>query len=349
MEDKVLKRFDYYYGVESDSFNFIQVPRFLFTNPDFRNLKSDSKILYSLMLDRMSLSRKNKWFDEENRVFIIYTLDDMMESIGCGHTKCVDLLKELSMYGLIERKKRGLGKPDIIYVKDFLHALDDESRVDGKQDFRKTELRTSEGTKDFRKTEAQTSEKRNSGLPEDESPDFWETETSNTDKNYSDLNQTDRSQVLKPLQNQKNKLSDDDETRANVNPIEELVKANIGYERLTTDHPANIKLFDYIVRVMCDMLTELGPRVLIAKNHYEDVSLVRKKIGSLTYEDIIALFDQLPDISEQNISDPNSFMRTCLFNAKDRTDAVCYTTQRKNKKSGSREYDFNALMKCINT
>lgn len=190
MAQGVFKQFDYYYGKEADSFHFIQVPRFLFTNPDFRSLKSDSKILYSLMLDRMSLSRKNEWFDEENRVFIIFTLEEMMESIGCGHSKCVELLKELSSFGLIERKKRGLGKPDIIYVKDFLHELTEPANAEDSTDFRKPELKTSENEEEVRNSEVLNSENRKSGLPQNGNAVFRESEASNNKENQTNMNQT---------------------------------------------------------------------------------------------------------------------------------------------------------------
>ena len=114
-------QFEYYYGVEADSFNYIPVPKILMTDPQFKRLSAEAVLLYSIMLNRMSLSRKNEWFDDENRVYIIFTLEEIIETIGRAHTKCVNILKELECVGLIERKKRGLGKPDIIYVKDFIH------------------------------------------------------------------------------------------------------------------------------------------------------------------------------------------------------------------------------------
>ena len=88
----------------------------------FRNLSSDAKLLYGLMLDRMSLSMKNGSLDEENRAYIIYTVENMMEDLGCSKPTCVKIVRELDSekgIGLIEKKRRGLGKPDIIYVKNF--------------------------------------------------------------------------------------------------------------------------------------------------------------------------------------------------------------------------------------
>ena len=88
----------------------------------FKGLSSDAKLLYGLMLDRMSLSMKNGWLDEENRAYIIYTVDAIMEDLGCAKATCIKIMKELDCekgIGLIEKKRRGLGKPDIIYVKNF--------------------------------------------------------------------------------------------------------------------------------------------------------------------------------------------------------------------------------------
>ena len=116
------QEFGYYYGVEAEQYSFYRVPRLLIKDERFRGLSSDAKLLYGLMLDRMSLSMKNGWLDEENRVYICYTLDAIMEDLGCAKEKCTKVLAELDSkkgIGLIEKKRRGLGKPDIIYVKNF--------------------------------------------------------------------------------------------------------------------------------------------------------------------------------------------------------------------------------------
>ena len=115
-------QFDYYYGIEAEQFSFYRVPRLLIKDERFKGLSSDAKLLYGLMLDRMSLSMKNGWLDDENRAYIIYTVDAIMEDLGCAKATCVKIMKELDSekgIGLIEKKRRGLGKPDIIYVKNF--------------------------------------------------------------------------------------------------------------------------------------------------------------------------------------------------------------------------------------
>lgn len=116
-------KFDYYYGIEVDQFSFYRVPRLLIKDERFKWLSSDAKLLYDLMLDRMSLSMKNGWLDDENRAYIIYTVDAIMEDLGCGKDKAIKVLAELDTnkgIGLVERIRRGLGKPDIIYVKNFV-------------------------------------------------------------------------------------------------------------------------------------------------------------------------------------------------------------------------------------
>lgn len=120
--------FDYYYGVQAEQFAFYRIPRLLIKDEHFKDLSSDAKLLYGLMLDRMTLSMKNHWLDEENRAYIIYSISNVMEDINCSKPTCVKIMKELDSFGLIERKRKGLGKPDIIYVKNFAVLEDDKEK-----------------------------------------------------------------------------------------------------------------------------------------------------------------------------------------------------------------------------
>lgn len=115
--------FDYFYGDQSDLFAFYRVPKRLFTDSRFHNLSTESKTLYGILLDRMSLSAKNGWLDEDGRVYIIFTVQEIRESLSCGNKKAISLLDELeNKVNLIERKRQGLGKPNLIYVKNFCSA-----------------------------------------------------------------------------------------------------------------------------------------------------------------------------------------------------------------------------------
>ena len=90
--DKKMK-FKYFYGAEADQFSFYRIPKALFTDSYFKDLSSDAKILYGLMLDRMSLSIKNQWFDEKNRAYIYFSIEDIMEIIYVFLTIFLYLLK----------------------------------------------------------------------------------------------------------------------------------------------------------------------------------------------------------------------------------------------------------------
>ena len=115
--------FGYFHDYESEQFAFYRIPKVLFTDEYFRNLSSDAKVLYGLMLDRMALSIRHQWFDEEGKVYIIFTVEQVIQYMNCGRDKAMKTLAELDTkkgIGLIERVKQGFGKPDIIYVKNFI-------------------------------------------------------------------------------------------------------------------------------------------------------------------------------------------------------------------------------------
>ena len=110
---------DYFYGQAGELFAFYRIPKALFQEPRFQTLSTDAKMLYGILLDRMSLSVKNGWLDGQNRVFIIFTIEDVKRALCCADNKATKLLRELEKFGLIERKRRGLGKPSLVYVKNF--------------------------------------------------------------------------------------------------------------------------------------------------------------------------------------------------------------------------------------
>ena len=118
---------DYFYGQAGELFSFYRIPKALFQEPRFQSLSTDAKTLYGILLDRMSLSVKNEWFDKKGRVFIIFTIEDVKRTLRCADNKATRLLRELEEFGLIERKRRGQGKPCLVYVKNFSAESSKES------------------------------------------------------------------------------------------------------------------------------------------------------------------------------------------------------------------------------
>ena len=118
---------DYFYGQAEELFSFFRIPKALFQEQRFQDLSTDAKTLYGILLDRMSLSVRNEWFDKKGRVFIIFTIEDVKRTLRCADNKATRLLRELEEFGLIERKRRGQGKPCLVYVKNFSAESSKES------------------------------------------------------------------------------------------------------------------------------------------------------------------------------------------------------------------------------
>lgn len=140
------KNFNYFYGEQAEQFAFYRTPKVFFTDKDFEDLSAEAKILYGLLLDRVSLSTMNGWKDDEGRIYVYCTLESIQEAMGCAHQKATKLLRELSRYGLIERKKQGLGKPAIIYVKNFSNCQKSAFQTDENQRLGEMKISTTDCT-----------------------------------------------------------------------------------------------------------------------------------------------------------------------------------------------------------
>ena len=155
---------DYFYGQAGELFSFYRIPKALFQETRFQDLSTDAKTLYGILLDRMSLSAQNGWLDEQGRVFIIFTIEDVKRSLCCADNKATKLLRELEEFGLIERKRRGLGRPSLVYVKNF--------------------------SADSSKTRFQNRENHESGGFKSASQDPAKPRCNKTDKNNTEMNET---------------------------------------------------------------------------------------------------------------------------------------------------------------
>ena len=135
---------DYIRSAETEHFSFFRVPKILIQHDAFQRISAEAKLLYSILFDRTELSNKNGWRDDQDRVYIIFTIAEISESMNCGNKKAIQLLDELeNKAGLIERKRQGLGKPNLIYVKSFYRTVDNS----GERHFLKCQNDTSGSAK----------------------------------------------------------------------------------------------------------------------------------------------------------------------------------------------------------
>ncbi|CCX86663.1 putative uncharacterized protein [Clostridium sp. CAG:590] len=154
--------YDYFYGQQSEQFSFYRIPKILFSQDKFWNVSTDAKLLYGILLDRMNLSAKNGWLDEAGRVYIIFTIEEIKESLGCAEKKAVKLLDELEKKAeLIERKRQGLGKPNLIYVKNFISESVERQFLNCQNDNSATFQNT---IQDLSKAQGNNTDKKNTDL-----------------------------------------------------------------------------------------------------------------------------------------------------------------------------------------
>ena len=278
--------FDYYYGIEAEQFSFYRVPRLLIKDERFKGLSSDAKLLYGLMLDRMSLSMKNGWLDDENRAYIIYTVDAIMEDLGCAKATCVKIMKELDTengIGLIEKKRRGLGKPDIIYVKKFSTITD-----------AKTEEKTDNADKS--------------------------TEVHKADPIYTNYNQTNQSYIDMSYTNPINQSGNESMSEKridlmdDVNAYIELIKDNIEYEHhMKYDDWQNKALYEELFEVICEVVCVKRTTIRIAGEDYP-YELVKSKFLKLNSGHLEYVIGCMHDTNTK-ITNIKAYMVTALYNA----------------------------------
>lgn len=299
-------KFDYYYGIEADQFSFYRVPRLLIKDERFKELSSDAKLLYGLMLDRMSLSMKNGWLDEENRAYIIYTVDAIMEDLGCAKATCVKIMKELDSekgIGLIEKKRRGLGKPDIIYVKNFATMSEEQEVKEPEKTGKSTEVQNL----NFKKSNIDTSRSSETELAEvqDLAPIY-------TNYNKTDINYTDMSCTNPIYPSGEGKQTDDRMDGADA--YIEIIKENIEYDHhMKYDEINDRELYDELFELICEVVCVKRTTIRIAGEEYP-YELVKSKFLKLRSRHLEYVMGCMKDTTTK-ISNIKAYMVTALYNA----------------------------------
>ena len=288
--------FEYFYGGQSESFSFYRIPRQLVTGAEFRHLSTEAKLLYGMMLDRMGLSARNGWYDELDRVYIYYTIDEITEDLCCGHNKAVRLLAELDTkgVGLIERKKQGQGKPTMIYVKQFVETVSKAPK--GKS---ASPRLPKTGSQEDSKEEVQASQNETSRLPESGSAEFPKRETNYTDTSNTDNSYTDPS--IHPSYCPKVERA----------VIEADVREQIDYPRLAESYPDDDP--ESILELICDVLCSTAEAVRIG-NENVPTPKVQERYRRLDFEHVTYVMDSLRETTAK-IKNIRGYLLTALYYA----------------------------------
>ena len=303
--------FDYFHGYESEQFAFYRIPKVLFTDDYFKDLSSDAKVLYGLMLDRMSLSIKNNWIDEEDRVYIIFTLEQVMQYMNCGKDKGVKILAELDTgkgIGLIERVKRGLGKPAIIYVKSFL-IKDRQECMESADE--KENCESAEENQEAEAVEVKTSEKPKSGVLENRSLEVGKTDSNNTYINKNYMSNTD---LINPsVEVQGNRTEDRMDAMDVIQAYTDIVKTNIDYDILIQGcRTGDREYIDEIVELLVETISIDRETVMISGAEYP-YQFVKNKLLKVNYSHIQYVLECLHDTTTK-VRNVKAYLLTCLFN-----------------------------------
>lgn len=317
-------QFEYFYNNDAEQYSFYRIPKMLFTEEYFSSLSCEAKVLYGLMLDRMSLSLKNKWFDEQNRAYIIFTIEDVMELLNCKSQKAVKIMKELDAeagIGLIEKKRLGFGKPNIIYVKNFVMKEAEKQCPETQQ----SELpKNSENQNcviqkpaDFNIAD---SENQNSVIrnPGDFNPADGENQNSVIVKitnqeypkskgNYTDSSKTDISKN-NPIYPSKTGEMD------RIDTYKGVVKKNINYICFENDWCYDIKLVDELVDLIVETMTLPDSAIVRIGGVEKNATIVKSQFMKLKKAHIEYVINCLKK-NTTKIGNIRAYLLTTLYNA----------------------------------
>ncbi len=296
MDDRI--KLSYFYGKEADQFSFYKIPKLLFTDSYFNKLSIEAKVLYGLMLDRMSLSVKNQWLDSEGRAYIYYSVEDIMQALNCSNNKAIATMKELDCdngIGLIERKRQGQGKPSIIYVMQFLI-----------QDVQKCKKSISEEKQSI--SEVQNIHVLKCEKPMSRSGKSACLEVEKMHCNKNNINNTELSNTESNLI-----VSGCDEIGEDILAYQELIKENLELDVLLERYPYEHELIEGIYDLVLETVICKNDRIIIASNRYP-AELVRSKFMKLTSSHVEYVIDCLKS-NTSKVYNIKKYLLAALFNA----------------------------------
>ena len=276
---------DYFYGGQAEQFSFYRIPKALFTDERFRSISAEAKVLYGILLDRMSLSQRNGWLDDADRVYIIFTTQDIMDAIDCADQKATKLLSELEQKaGLIERKRQGLGKPNLIYVKNFIGSS--ESRFKNR-------------------------ENHDSGAVKITNQESLKSRSNNTENNDTDFSDTD-SFPFTSFRRDHGREAKGNEAALRER-YRELIAENIAYDALLTDYPYEQDTLEEILELLVDVVCTTKSSVRISGDD-KPAEVVRSRFLKLNSEHIRFVVGGLKE-NTTRIRNMRQYLLATLYNA----------------------------------
>lgn len=338
-------QFEYFHGVEAEQYSFYRVPKILFTAECFRTLSCEAKVLYGLMLDRMSLSIKNRWLDKEDRVYIIFTVEEIAELLNCGTQKAVKLIKELDGrqgIGLIEKKRLGLGKPNVIYVKNFMVkekvlSIQEEKEEESTEILQNSENHNSRIVKitsqkmtgsQFKNDENHNSgivktvnqevpesqfkndENHNSGIVKIKTQEYPKSQSIDTDISKTEYNKKEISIQSYLSFSEEKPDPDKEDVIERMEVYRELIRTNIDYDCFTERRDDVDELVELIVDIMMlpdESLVRIG-------GTDKPASMVKNQFMKLTYSHIEYVLFSLQRNSSK-VANIKSYLLTTLYNS----------------------------------
>ena len=307
-------KFDYFRGMEAEQYTFYRIPKVLFTAECFRELSCEAKVLYGLLLDRMGLSIKNRWFDEEDRVYIIFTVEELAELLNCGTQKVVRLLKELDVksgIGLIEKKRLGLGKPNVIYVKNFmiqeltrgeapdLEAETLENTLNGENhNSRNVKITIQESAK----SQFKNGENHHSRIVKSDIPEYPKSQSNNTE--YSDIEHNENQSIDRS----------EGDVMERKKHFRNIVQEQIYYQSLIQNPQYQKSEVDELVELIVEVLMLPDDRRLWIAGDEKPALLVKDRFRILTDAHLEYILDCMKR-NTGNVQNVKNYLLTSLYNA----------------------------------
>lgn len=288
---------NYFYGQDVQMSQFYRIPKTLYSAECFKDVSFAAKAIYGMMIDRVGLSIKNQWLDEEGKTYICYSIEEIMEDSNCKRSSVIKALEQLRDVGLIETVRRGQGLSSIIYVKNF------ELVEEGSAESRSLESEFLEvQNSNFQKSENETSRSMENKPLEVQNPN-----SNNTKKNNIYINNTNH--ILSISDNKTDEMDSIEEYQA----YSEIIKENIEYSALIERHPYERDMVEGIFDLILETVITQKESVHVSGQEYP-AELVKSKFLKLNYSHIEYVLGCMGK-NTTKIHNIKSYLLTALFNA----------------------------------